>query len=1169
MNLFRKYAKICTIAALVLAGFVGMTVPHMPGFAPHTAQAQDQTSQASISRDQMEAFRGELQSLRSMIRNLHSQLIEDPENQSLKELLSSAMSDYAKVVVQMQQSCTSALEADIYMMLDRTGSMSGTDLTNERSASKGLLGFFDDASPAPLVGVGAFGGLDGSQAATVHGLTNSETPAPYGDDDSASDGDLYAAINQATAGNSSVGTNVGAALIVGQGTLAGGALPRDILIIVSDGDPSAPGDVDDSGADDDVYLDINGNGRIDNGDDLAVNYSSGGGNDFIVVNGLLQISNGSDRLNALDVTENGSLSNSDDFNFGPDFTFAIVDGRLHVAADSDGTINDQLIDREGGVNASVYARYWATRAKSAGTEVFTIAFGANSTGQNLLRQIATNDDHAYISPSSSDLGSIFLQIAEEICGGDDTPPEIECPADIIVDVKNSCSDIVEFNVEVKDEDTNVKVSCSPSSGSTFPVGTTTVNCTATDSSENSASCSFTVTVQDDVPPSITCPANIVKSTDAGVCAATVQFTPTGQDNCGSVTITSNPPSGTSFPKGVTTVTVTATDASGNSSNCAFTVTVNDTESPSITCPANLNVNAAQGLCAATVNYNTPKASDNCSGLGAVVCNPAPGSSFSVGTTTVTCNVTDSSGNSANCSFTVKVNDAQPPDITCPANIVTSAAQGQCAATVNYNTPKGSDSCGGNVTVSCLPASGSSFNVGTTTVTCTATDTSGNSSNCSFTVNVTDGTPPSITCPANITVSAAQGQCAATVNYNTPSGTDNCSDNVSVVCVPASGSAFPVGTTTVTCTANDGAGNSSNCSFTVRVNDNTPPVITCPSNIVTSTVAGQCAATVNYSTTATDNCSSSVTINCTPPSGASFPLGVTTVNCTATDGSGNSSSCSFTVTVNDNTPPTIACPANIVSNTAPGLCSAVINYSISATDNCGGPVSVMSNPPSGSTFPKGVTTVTAIATDQRGNTATCSFTVTVNDMEPPQIICSPVLMVAATSPGSSCATVDYPLPAATDNCPDVTVTCTPAPGSCFPVGTTTVNCVATDTSGNTASAESCDTPIIIQVFDTCLQDDTHPGRIVLFNSRTGDYLFCCDNMTLSGRGIVKKKGGDITITHTTSTRSIFIKVSKTAFKGVATARDFASQYQCEAEDRDMRNNTCICGTTGNNILSRQN
>src|SRR6185503_4802731 len=95
--------------------------------------------------------------------------------------------------------------------------------------------------------------------------------------------------------------------------------------------------------------------------------------------------------------------------------------------------------------------------------------------------------------------------------------------------------------------------------------------------------------------------------------------------------------------------------------------------------------------------------------------------------------------------------------------------------------------------------------------------------------------------------------------------------------------------------------------------------------------------------------------------------------------------SFTVTVNDTQNPTITCPANIVQTTAPGQCSATVSYNVTATDNCSG-VTVVSTPASGSTFPVGTTTVMATATDAAGNTATCSFTVTVNDTQPPTISC---------------------------------------------------------------------------------------------------------------------------------------------------------------------------------------
>lgn len=287
------------------------------------------------------------------------------------------------------------------------------------------------------------------------------------------------------------------------------------------------------------------------------------------------------------------------------------------------------------------------------------------------------------------------------------------------------------------------VSCAPASGSTFPRGTTTVTCTASDSFGNTSQpCSFTVTVTDQTPPAVTCPANIVKSTDPNQCSTTASYTVTANDNCdGPVTATCAPQSGSTFPKGVTTVTCTATDSSNNTGSCSFTVTVNDTQPPSITCPANVTRDAGPNQCSSTVTYPPPTVSDNCPNVGAPVCSPASGSTFPGGTTTVTCTVSDGSNNTASCSFTVTIRDTQPPTITCPANItfVTAASCPPASGMPANFTVTASDNCSG-VSVVCrnqngvVVTSGQPFPVGTTTVTCTATDTSGNTASCSFTVS---------------------------------------------------------------------------------------------------------------------------------------------------------------------------------------------------------------------------------------------------------------------------------------------------------------------------------------------------------------------------------------------------------------------------------------------------
>ncbi len=150
----------------------------------------------------------------------------------------------------------------------------------------------------------------------------------------------------------------------------------------------------------------------------------------------------------------------------------------------------------------------------------------------------------------------------------------------------------------------------------------------------------------------------------------------------------------------------------------------------------------------------------------------------------------------------------------------------------------------------------------------------------------------ITCPANIVVSNDPNQCGAVVTF---APTANGAPAPTVVCSPQSGSFFPAGTTTVTCTASNGAGPDATCSFTVTVNDTQPPTITCPANVFVGATGTSAVATYNPPTVS-DNCPG-VTVACTPPSGSSFNVGVTTVSCTATDARSNTATCSFQVTVN--------------------------------------------------------------------------------------------------------------------------------------------------------------------------------------------------------------------------------------------------------------------------------
>ena len=240
---------------------------------------------------------------------------------------------------------------------------------------------------------------------------------------------------------------------------------------------------------------------------------------------------------------------------------------------------------------------------------------------------------------------------------------------------------------------------------------------------------------------------------------------------------------------------------------------------------------------------------------------------------------------------------------------------------------------------------------------------------------------------------------------------------------------------------------------VSLVDTVPPTITCPADLARPNDGGQAGAVVTYSVTATDDQPGVPTIAASPASGSFFTLGTTTVRATATDAAGNPASCSFVVTVNDTEPPRISCPDNIRVPTAPGKPSAVVSFTVSATDNAPG-VTVNASPASGSAFTIGAHDILATATDAAGNTARCGFMVTVVDTEPPVITTPPNLTVDATSSAGAVVTdAQLGRATATDNSGLIIVVTRGAipPGNLFPVGATTIAYTAPDASGNVATA----------------------------------------------------------------------------------------------------------------------
>ncbi|HEV8692729.1 MAG TPA: HYR domain-containing protein, partial [Lysobacter sp.] len=327
-------------------------------------------------------------------------------------------------------------------------------------------------------------------------------------------------------------------------------------------------------------------------------------------------------------------------------------------------------------------------------------------------------------------------------------------------------------------------------------------------------------------------------------------------------------------------------------------------------------------------------------------------------------------------FTVTVHDTKPPVIDPHPPIGPIEATGPSGAAVTYDAPAANDIVDGAVSVNCTPASGSTFALGVHPVSCSAPDAHGNSAASSFDVNVVDTTPPAISGVGPDLVIEATSGVGATVTYALPSATDLVDGAVAVTCAAPSGSVFALGVHTVNCNAQDAHSNSAGASFTVTVRDTTAPTIAGLFNLVIEATS-PAGASASFNPTASDAVDPAVVVSCAPASGSTFALGTHTVACSATDFSDNTAQASFTVTVRDTTPPTIAPHAEVTITGASGS-SALVHYTLpEAFDLVSGNVAVNCTPAPDSTFPVGTTAVNCSAADAAGNVATSSFPVTVH------------------------------------------------------------------------------------------------------------------------------------------------------------------------------------------------
>ena len=581
----------------------------------------------------------------------------------------------------------------------------------------------------------------------------------------------------------------------------------------------------------------------------------------------------------------------------------------------------------------------------------------------------------------------------------------------------------------------------------FSAGVTTVIWTATDACGNVATCTQIVTVSDiNQPPTIACPANIRQ--------------PKLDANCDPLVVAINPP--------------VATD------NCAIT---NQTW---------IMTGATNDASPATGTYTLTS------------------HAFNIGVTSITYTVTDPFGNTVSCTFTVTIDDISFPVVqTCPGDMNASTDANECYATLSIGKPTAFDPCGQTFTIThnspystggnLFDASGQ-YPAGTTTITWQITDTSSNTSTCTQVITVTS--PPMILrCPGNITEPKLDANCdPINVTPGAPSVTTNCTlieqtwimsgattDTSSSTGINVLGThLFNVGVTTVEYTVRDQGGRTASCSFTVTIDDISFPVVqTCPGDMSASTDANECYATLSIGKpTAFDPCGQTFTITHNSPystggnlfdASGQYPAGTTTITWMITDSSSNTTTCTQVITVTS-PPMTLSCPTSITQPKLDANCDP-----ISVTP---GPPSVITNCTlieqtwimSGATtdtssstginvlgthlFNVGVTTVEYTVRDQGGRTASCSFTVTINDITFPVVQTCPGDMSASTDANECYATLSIGKPTAFDPCGQTFTITHNSPYSTggnlfdasgqYPAGTTTITWMITDSSSNTTT-----------------------------------------------------------------------------------------------------------------------
>lgn len=715
-----------------------------------------------------------------------------------------------------------------------------------------------------------------------------------------------------------------------------------------------------------------------------------------------------------------------------------------------------------------------------------------------------------------------------------------CPSNIVVDLAGNCAGIATWNLPTASDDCGImSFTTTHFSGTSFPMGTTTVTYTAEDFCGNTVTCSFTVTVQGSccTTPAISCPNDVAicigSSTDPSNTGTA--FAAPSDPSCPTPTVTFNDVitnlAGCNGQAQSILRTWTASDPTGLTNSCNQTIVVNDTQNPSITSiPADITISATGVNCSAPVTWNIPNATDNC-GVSTFNGTHTSGTTFPQGSTLVTYTAVDNCGNQSTAAFQVTVictGCSANPIINCPPTYTGCPNSGVPNPGVSgfASATPGASTCGTPVVTwnDVVVTSGGTCGAQTINRIWTATDPNDSnfSSTCTQTLILADTQVPVILgMPSNISVNGTGNPCSAPVSWTAPTATDNCG-LASLTSSHPNGGTFNQGTTVVTYTALDNCGLTTTATFTVTVtcaaSCTNPPLISCPpaysgcanGAVPNPSVSGFATATPGSATCGTPNVTFNDVVVSNGPCAGAFVINRVW---TATDPTtGLSASCTQVISTQDNVNPTfLSCPSSVTVMGSGTNCVAAATWVIPvATDNCGSPNLSSLNQngqavTSGSIFNQGTNTVTYTATDGCGNVATCAFNVTVTCAPtcnvPPTINC-PANQLLCVGANTSPTALGFATATGGPNCPTPQVTyqdVTISTGTC---GDIVIKRVWTASypsgSGLTSSCEQIITleDKIAPAFINCPANITvtNPSTVVTWNAPTATDACGTPNIT---------------------------------------------------------------------------